>query len=402
MRTGDVVSRPPQAGVHAGRGAAAALLRAHDDARTLVLVDAAVADRLALPARARVRRVVASTDLAQVRDVVRDAVVVPTDRVLAVGGGNTIDLATLAVAALGSPRLLADLEAQEARAGFVVPRVRVRTGPGPRLVVAPTTCGTGAEASSVACYATRDAGGPAKVLVSLPDVRPDLVCYDPHLLAGPGWLLREAVLEIATRVLGAAAESPSSLWRAELDAHDALRAVARLVPRLDPQADEPDDDTLLALATTSADTHAGWSLRGRGTAPSSSWFLAAELSTAAGLRKAQAVRVLLPAWLDELGDLGRRAPTEAALRALGVRDGLEGVRTWAQRLVPCPTLPDLDVDALVARIDRRFGRGRPMRRDLDTLRVRRVLTAALREPGLSARALPVSAASAADLVPGVV
>lgn len=379
MRPAPVVTRPAQALVHAGRGVGAAVLRAHDRPGTLVLVDAALVGRDGLPAptRAHLRHVDAPTDLAGVRALTE--VVRGCDVVVAVGGGNTMDLAVLGAVAAGDPRVLDDLAAQQGRAGFVVPRVV--PGTRPRLVMVPSTLGTGAESSAVACYAAELADGPAKVLVSLPDVRPDVVGYDPLLLAGPPWLVREGAFEVATRVLAAAAESASTLRRADLDAEHVLVTVGGLVDTLLAQdgpdgpdgLDGPDEGTLLSLATLSADSHGGWSLRGRGTAPSSLWFLAAELSTATGLRKAQSMRVLLPVWLRELAASGRADAVDGLCRALGVPDGWRGADAWAQALVPRP-LVRADVAAVADRVVRRFGGGRPMRREVRPEVVRRVLT----------------------------
>lgn len=375
MRPPTVVTRPPQPLVHAGKGVAATILREHDRPGTLVLLDPAVVDRVAAPTRARVRHVAAPTDLDGVRELASDLTAWGINLILTFGGGNAMDLAALATAAALDPSLLDDLAEQAHRSGFVVPRSAPPPGLLPRLVVVPSTVGTGAEASSVACYAAILADGPAKVLVSLPELRPNVVCYDPELLRGPAWLVREGAFEVATRVLASAAESPSTLWRAELDAGHVLGALADLVDALLEPA-EPTDATLLALATLSADSHGGWSLRGRGAAPSSLWFLATELSTATGLRKAQAMRSLLPAWLMELDAAGRGPSVAALCGALGVVGGTDEVNGWSEALVPRATLHRWDVDAVTDRVVRRFGRGRPMRRDVGPDLVRRVLASA--------------------------
>lgn len=351
----------------AGPGSARAVMAAHRGTRTMLVVDDAVRGRVPVPSGAwsqwTVREAPTRDRCAALAEEIVDR---GTETVIVVGGGSAMDVATLAAAMAADTRLNDHLAAREDTQGYVV-APSPPTPPVP-LVVIPTTVGTGAEVSSTACYERRGRTATYKVLVSLPMVRASTVVHDPEMLAGPSWLVREGAVEILIRLLSAAAESPSTLLRADEEAEYLLRALATRLPRLSASdgvgVTEP--CVLEDLATLSADSHRGWALAGRGTAPSSLWFVANELSMRGGLRKAQAMRLLLPGWLDALaspsGPWGAADRTDHLWRVASGGTPRESADAWLESLVPAPGLePQVGTD-VVARVLARFGGGRPMSR----------------------------------------
>ena len=239
----------------------------------------------------------------------------PVDVCVLVGGGSTIDFGLLAL-------LPADQRAAlrtGGRSGFVLlPDVTAQGRP--VTVVVPTTLGTGAEMSHVACV-ERD----GKRLVLGGGLRADLAICDSAATDGlPLELVREAVVEVAARLVVPFAaprqEEVHPLARALSD--DVLladlAALLRVADRLGDAAgaDVADAETRLALAAVSAHSHGGWAHVGRGSFSSPLWFVATELSEALHVSKSRATAVLLPTWAAAVRD-GRPCWGDAArLQAL--------------------------------------------------------------------------------------
>ncbi len=211
---------------------------------------------------------------------------------LAVGGGSVLDLAKLATT---DPAAVARARRRTGSAGFVaMPAGTRRTVP---LLALPTTIGTGAEVSAVACV--DDAHG-HRSLVHCPRFRPDLAILDPLATRSlPMRLVREGALEALLRVAGPEIASPSVMPMARMEAHDLAR---RLAQALDACRDGAGDALRLALAQLSGATHRGWALVGRSPYPSPLWFVANELSMVLRVSKMAATALLLPPWLQRVAD----------------------------------------------------------------------------------------------------
>ena len=95
----------------------------------------------------------------------------PVDWVAAVGGGSVIDLAKAAAGLCGAPQPVAAYQA-----GAAIPPARLP------LLAAPTTAGTGSEATVVAVLT--DAARVLKQSIRHPSFMPRLVILDPELLQG--------------------------------------------------------------------------------------------------------------------------------------------------------------------------------------------------------------------------
>jgi NADP-dependent alcohol dehydrogenase len=214
---------------------------------------------------------------------------------LAVGGGSVLDLAKLAAVAATSPLAVARLRRWSQRAGFaVLPAGTERTR---SLTAVPTTIGTGAEVSAVACV---DSGHGHRSLVYSRAFRPDLAVLDPAATRTlPLQLVREGALEALLRVAGPEVASPSAMPMARLEAHDLAR---RLAHALDACRDGAGDELRLELAQLSGATHRGWALTGRSPYPSPLWFVANELSMVLRVTKMAATTLLLPPWLQRVAD----------------------------------------------------------------------------------------------------
>jgi len=328
----------------------------------------------------------------------------PVDVCVLVGGGSTIDFGLLAL-------LPADQRAAlrtGGRSGFVLlPNAPVVGRP--VTVVVPTTLGTGAEMSQVACV-ERD----GKRLVFGGGLRADIAVCDPAATHGlPPSLVREAVVEVAARLVVPFAaprqENVHALAHALGD--DVLLAdlaallrIANLVGDW-ASANGPDAETRLALAAVSAHSHGGWAHVGRGSFSSPLWFVATELSQVLEVSKGQATAMLLPAWAAAVrdgrscwGDAGRLRDLDtrtAVLVGSGAHEHVSMVdRVCA--LVPIPAgLPDsgtarkqLAYDVAEVSI-RRWGAGLPMLEGVKSPDVRALVNCALNR-AIQQREIPCS------------
>jgi NADP-dependent alcohol dehydrogenase len=213
---------------------------------------------------------------------------------LAVGGGRVIDLAKLSAVAAAHPPATAQLRRRARRAGLVILPPGLRR-PRP-LVALPTTLGTGAEVSAVACV---DDELGHRTLVHSPHLRPDLAILDPLATRSlPARLVREGALEALLRVAGPEIASPSTMPMARLEAHDLARRLKEVLDDREPAGDE----RRLELAQLSGATHRGWALTGRSPYPSPLWFVANELSMVLEVTKMTATALLAPVWLQRVSD----------------------------------------------------------------------------------------------------
>ncbi|MBO3663645.1 iron-containing alcohol dehydrogenase [Microbacterium stercoris] len=374
--TATSVGRPGVPAQFVGAGATASAVAQLGARRLGVVVDGNVADRI--PAALRMS---AATICTVVRPVDRDDVAETAaawrrecvDGVVVIGGGNAMDLAKLAAGCAGDERLLAYLDAQASSAGFVlVPAALWRPLP---LVSVPTTFGTGAEVSSVACWESGAGMERAKSIATLPSTPTLSAAYEPRMLAAPGALIRASSAEAWSRIIGAYA-TPSTLSGADAEAEALGCRTARIAAALLPgtrSAGALRGDVLVDAALASAAGHAGWALRGRGLAPFPLWFVANELSMLTRSSKIEALAVLWPDWLRLVdtqagGPWGQGARVRALLGQAGMtfRDAADLmaslVDTSRLRAVAAQSA---DVSVRTAeRVMRRFGRGRPLSRSI--------------------------------------
>jgi NADP-dependent alcohol dehydrogenase len=236
----------------------------------------------------------------------------PRPAIVAIGGGSVIDAAKLLRLRLFSPSVF-----QAARHGASLHGVSLLPPHSvhdvPRLTAIPTTLGTGAEASAVACV--QGAGGiGARRLVVGDALRPDAVVLDARLTRSlHSDAVREGAAEILLRLLGAYVGSVPK------DVPD--RAAEALVARVSVLAAHGirhgfDDAVREGLAVASAETHGGWALVGRAPFAAKHWYLANELSSTARLPKVPVTLALLPAVWSRILDGDDRLGSAERLRAL--------------------------------------------------------------------------------------
>lgn len=396
-----IAERGPRPAQLVGEGAARALLARSGFASPLVVVDPAVLDRaealLAERPGIRLRVHDRPTDLDSADELARDGVAAGADGLIAIGGGNVLDLVTLAAAEATNPRVLRSLGARAAARGFLS---GIRLSAAPLAIAAiPTTVGTGSEVNGSACFETTAGSGPVKTLVALPGATPRIVAYDPEFSAGPSDLVRSGVVEIGARLVGAAIGTPSRFDEAEREAEaafDRLTTLAAGLVGVDSGAGgDPDADTRLSIAVLSADSHSGWALRGRGPAPSPLWLLATEVSVAASLSKNEATMLLVGPWLEAVasGD-DRWGSPEALARwttrladlggGSGARDDdihtdlIDWFRDQASRVTVRNHPAAFDPAAVARRLERRFRIGSLSA--IDPAAVTELLAGALLEP----------------------
>lgn len=302
--------------IHAAAGCLAALPGVAPD--PLVLVDSRLPQHPELS-----RGTVVGLDASDFNDALRaarDALAAHPGRpVVAAGGGTVLDAVRLAELARRSPAFAGAL----AGAGpgvFVWPSVD--SSP---VVAVPTTIGTAAEVSPVALVP----GSPATMVVS-PALRCRAAFLDPHMTASLGRDRQGAGLvePFARAVVPAITSVPLALQDQLAGAH--ARVLLDLGREL--ALGRVDDSWLLSAALTSASTHTSFLSLGRPPAGHVLWPFATELMRLTGVDKAAALTVLLPAWLDLVGEglLGPQFGTGARVRQiLGER---HRVREWLSEI----------------------------------------------------------------------
>lgn len=194
---------------------------------------------LALPALDLVAQVLRWSDFApntDAADLVRGLALMESfqpDLVLGVGGGSAMDMAKLLCAFAGVTD--ADKLADAIRSGDAV------DGRGQRLVLAPTTSGSGSEATHFAVVYIDD----QKFSVAGAPLLPDVVVLDPALT------LSGSPYQRATSGIDAVAQAMESLWAAgatPLSRRYARHALGHLLPAIDPFVNAPDERSARAMA----------------------------------------------------------------------------------------------------------------------------------------------------------
>lgn len=302
------------------------------------------------------------------------------DTIVGLGGGSIMDAAKLAAIFSADPSLAVFVERNAKRSGLLVlPHVpfsskRIKT------VLLPSTVGTGAEVSAVACL---DTAVGRRLLVS-PQLAGDAAVLDAgHLATLPMALVLEGLLEAFLRVAGTMIGSTASMF--DDDAHHLLARLLRVGELL-----RLGDSTELRLqaARLSMETHTGWSLIGRNPYGARHWYVANELAYLTGARKMTATAALIPPVWAEIGNGNAAWGSEQRLNLL-----------WAGATREAPHLdqnPATGIAELIARWDvprsvpasaetvrdaaaaaiRNWGGVLPMLRGLDVVQIQHVLRAA--------------------------
>lgn len=274
-----------------------------------------------------------------------------TSTVIGIGGGTVLDLAKLARHALAEPRS-ADAVLRRTRSMPVV-TVPALDASAPGLILAPTTFGTGSEASAAACVESSSGEGSsvhaphrshrARRLVVGDAFRADVIVLDPALTAdAPDRLLLEGAAEVILRLLGAAIGSaPREVSDSDTEVLLTRASAAGALVARGATADQTIDGLVRAgLATTSTLTHQSWALVGRDPYAALHWYIANELSSTIGARKVPTtVRLLGPLWSAALAGDGRFGDAARIRRfwsvvaaAAGVdADPLVGLTQWIDR-----------------------------------------------------------------------
>lgn len=335
---------------------AAALATLQVTAADTVLADS----RIPLPplaAGARIERIMAdrpqSDMIAAIRDRHRHGSIV------AIGGGRVLDSAKIARALINAPATTVGAIATARERGFAqVPTAPERT----RLILVPTTIGTGSEASSVACL--EDADG-RRLLVG-PVMRSDAFVLDGALTRTlPAAAVTEGAAEIVLRLAGAALGSDPDP-DADDEAATLIRRMAAVLRRT-----PLDDGDRLRLARVSAATHAGAAMAGRNPFASRHWYLANELSTATKATKIAATFAILPGLWQRILAGDQRWGDATRLRYVWSwiaepmgwdADPLIGVREWAAawRIQALDAVPRSALDEAAGACAATWGGRRPM------------------------------------------
>lgn len=219
---------------------------------------------------------------------------------VAMGGGTTIDLAKVAslIAANQGSGVGQRMLRLGERAGALT--VQGQSATRCRVWAAPSTFGTGAEVNAVASlkldldshsFCSR------RILLTGSCLRPDLAILDPGLTRTlSSGQQASGLLEVFVRLVGSECGSECSLPLARRESIFLTGEVASLLDRC-AESDGLNDNERLHAAMLSSQSHLGWSLYGRGSAPSPLWMVANEVATAAGCSKMEATCWLLPSWI---------------------------------------------------------------------------------------------------------
>ncbi|MBT2586672.1 daptide-type RiPP biosynthesis dehydogenase [Arthrobacter sp. ISL-95] len=302
--------------------------------------------------------------------------------VVGLGGGSILDAVKLAVLFTADPALTIFAERHARRSGLLVLPPITNPKARPKTILMPSTVGTGAEVSAVACLDT----AVGRRLIASRNLAGDVAVLDAgHLATLPQCLVFEGLLEALLRVAGTMVGSQHSIF--DDDGHVLIQRIVRLGERL-MLHDAP--ELRLTAARLSMETHTGWALIGRNPYGARHWYLANELAYVTGTRKMTATAsVIGPIW-EEIahgaaawGDHGRLrqlwsmvtevVPDLDPEPAPGINDlmrrwGISGIETIGEATLLRTT------EAAI----RNWGGALPMLRGIDAVQIHHVLTAAAR------------------------
>ena len=240
--------------------------------------------------------------------------------VAGLGGGSVMDAVKLAALFTADPALTIFVERHAKRSGLLVLPPITNPKDRPKTILMPSTVGTGAEVSAVACLDT----AVGRRLIVSPNLAGDVAMLDAgHLATLPKYLVFEGLLEALLRVAGTMVGSRHSIF--DDDAHILIQRIVGLGERLG-LYDAP--ELRLTAARLSMETHTGWALMGRNPYGAKHWYLANELAYVTGTRKMTATAAVIgPIW------------EEIAHGAAAWGDRLRLQQLWS---VVTKAVPDLD------------------------------------------------------------
>lgn len=302
--------------------------------------------------------------------------------VVGLGGGSILDAVKLAALFTADPALSIFAERHAKRSGLLVLPPITNPKSRPKTILMPSTVGTGAEVSAVACLDT----AVGRRLIASHNLAGDVAMLDAgHLATLPKYLVFEGLLEAFLRVAGTMAGSRHNIF--DDDGYLLIQRIVRLGERLT-LYDAP--ELRLSAARLSMETHTGWALMGRNPYGARHWYLANELAYVTGVRKMTATAsVIGPIWEEIVhgaavwGDQRRleqlwsvvteTVPDVDPEPAPGINDlmrrwGISGLETIGE---------ETQVRATEAAL-RNWGGALPMLRGIDAVQIRHVLTAAAR------------------------
>ncbi|MEI2278304.1 iron-containing alcohol dehydrogenase [Paenarthrobacter ilicis] len=300
--------------------------------------------------------------------------------VVALGGGSILDAVKLATLFTADPSLAIFAERHAKRSGLLVlppmnnPLDRAKT------VLLPSTVGTGAEVSGVACL---DTAVGRRLVVSRNLAGDAAVLEAGHLATLPRHLLFEGLLEAFLRVAGTMIGSTATMF--DGDGYVLLQRIVALGERLT-REDTP--QLRLSAAHLSLETHTGWALVGRNPYGAKHWYLANELAFITGTRKMVATAsVIGPIW-EEIQNGASGWGSDARLRELWSMvthsdaaldpDPAHGINElmWRWGITGLQSISEETLVGTTEAAIANWGGGLPMLRGLDAAQIRHVLNAA--------------------------
>ncbi|WP_231745543.1 daptide-type RiPP biosynthesis dehydogenase [Arthrobacter sp. EpRS71] len=209
--------------------------------------------------------------------------------IVGLGGGSVLDAVKLAALFTADPALTIFAERHAKRSGLLVLSPITNGTERPKTILMPSTVGTGAEVSAVACLDT----AVGRRLIASRNLAGDVAMLDAgHLATLPKYLVLEGLFEALLRVAGTMVGSQHSIF--DDDGHVLIQRMVRLGEQLT-MFDAP--ELRLTAARLSMETHTGWALMGRNPYGARHWYLANELAYATGTRKMTATAsVIGPIW----------------------------------------------------------------------------------------------------------
>ncbi|MEO3941695.1 daptide-type RiPP biosynthesis dehydogenase [Paenarthrobacter nicotinovorans] len=304
--------------------------------------------------------------------------------VAGLGGGSVLDAVKLAALFTADPSLAIFAERHAKRSGLLVLPPLTNPKERPKTILMPSTVGTGAEVSAVACLDT----AVGRRLIASRHLTGDAALLDAgHLATLPQQLVFEGLLEAFLRVAGTMIGSHHSIF--DDDGHVLIQRIVRLGRQLS-RKDSP--ELRLAAARLSMETHTGWALMGRNPYGAKHWYVANELAYVTGARKMTATASLMgPIWKEigegavAWGDAPRLnrlwsmvTATDPALNP-EPGPGIEELM-WKWGIARLQTITE---ETLVRTTDaaiRNWGGGLPMLRGIDAAQIQHVLHAAAGGP----------------------
>ncbi|MDR6686677.1 NADP-dependent alcohol dehydrogenase [Arthrobacter sp. 1088] len=308
--------------------------------------------------------------------------------VVGLGGGSVMDAVKLAALFTADPSLTVFVERHAKRSGLVVLPPVAYPNERSRTILMPSTVGTGAEVSAVACLDT----AVGRRLISSRHLTGDVAVLDADNLATlPTQLLFEGLLEAFLRVAGTMIGSSPSVF--DDDGHSLLARIVRLGNRVT-REDAP--ELRLTAAHLSMETHTGWALIGRDPYGAKHWYVANELAHVTGARKMTATAsVMGPIWAEIAKGNAAWGDQQRLLKLWSVvvdadpsldSNPAKGINQlmWRWGIAGLDVIGEQALMKTSEAALRNWGGGLPMLRGIDAVQVQHVLSKA----GLEQQILP--------------